>query len=424
MLTALALSVCLQSPLVKPDLDSTVMYEVNLRAFSKQGGFKGVTARLDHLQSLGVNVIWLMPIFPVGKVRSAGGLGSPYAKSSYTMVNPEFGTLADFQALMREARRRKMRVILDWVANHTAWDHPWLKNPSWYTRNEKGEVIIPAGTNWNDVADLNYDSQPMRAAMIDAMTYWVVKQGVDGFRCDFADGVPADFWKSAITKVNAKSPRALLWLAEGARPDHLKSGFDLVWGWPTYGALRDIYAGRKSAQAWTELGLHQKTPMLRYTTNHDESAWDNSAIVNFGGRDAAFGAFVLTALSGGVPLMYTAQELGWAEKIPFFDRSEIDWSSGPDELRRYRVLMQFRATAGKGLVGSVFSNAKVVGFSKVHGGRTTLILVNTSKEAAEILVRAGLKGDWRSVLDSGRTVGVPGDHILKGYQSLVLSRGQ
>ena len=174
------------------------MYEVNERAFSTSGNLQGVINRLDSIKALGVNVIWLMPIHPIGTINS---VNSPYSVKNYFGVNTEFGTLTDLRELVEEAHNRNMAIILDWVANHTAWDNPWIDSTKWYTQDGNGNIISPAGTNWADVADLNYSSQNMRLEMIKAMRYWILTANIDGFRCDAADMVPYDFWQQAISKL-------------------------------------------------------------------------------------------------------------------------------------------------------------------------------------------------------------------------------
>jgi len=199
-----------------PQTEDIILYEVNLRAFSTTGDLQGVIDKLDHLQSLHVNVIWLMPIHPIGTINS---VNSPYSVRDYKAVSSEYGDLATLRALTDAAHARGMCVIMDWVANHTAWDHPWITNSEWYTRDANGSIIMPPGTNWADVADLNFDNQEMRAAMVDAMKYWILEANVDGFRCDYADGVPFDFWQDAISQLRSIPNRSLIMLAEGDRHD-------------------------------------------------------------------------------------------------------------------------------------------------------------------------------------------------------------
>jgi len=196
-----------------PATDDVVMYEVNLRAFSANGNLQGVTSRLDEIKALGVNVIWLMPIHPVGILN---GINSPYCVKDYKGVGTEYGTLEDVRTLTTEAHNRGMAVILDWVANHTSWDNPWIQNTDWYTKNNAGNIVHPPGTNWTDVADLNFDNSDMRLAMIDAMQYWILEANIDGFRCDYADGVPFSFWNQAINKLKL-NPRTVSLLIFGKK---------------------------------------------------------------------------------------------------------------------------------------------------------------------------------------------------------------
>ncbi|MFN6225422.1 MAG: alpha-amylase family glycosyl hydrolase, partial [Bacteroidota bacterium] len=181
-----------------PDTRDMVMYEVNLRAYSSAGNIQGVINRLDSIKLLGVNVLWLMPLHPVGVLK---GINSPYCVRDYKAVGAEYGTLEDLRSLTDAAHSRGMAVLMDWVANHTAWDHPWMANDGWYTQNNQGQVVHPPGTNWLDVADLNYSNQAMRDAMLDAMLYWIYQANIDGFRCDYADGVPFDFWETAWARL-------------------------------------------------------------------------------------------------------------------------------------------------------------------------------------------------------------------------------
>ena len=214
-----------------PATSDVVMYEINERAFSVSGDFAGILPRLDSIKALGVNVIWLMPIHPIGAINS---VNSPYCVKNFMEVNPEYGSLEDLRTLVREAHNRKMAVILDWAANHTSWDNPWIQNKTWYTQDAAGNIIHPAGTNWMDVADLNFDNSLMRLEMIKALKYWVLAANVDGYRCDAADYVPFSFWKQAIDSLQKIPNRELILLAEGARNDHFSAGFKMNFGWSFY----------------------------------------------------------------------------------------------------------------------------------------------------------------------------------------------
>jgi glycosidase len=232
------------------DAKDVVIYEVNIRAFSAAGNLQGVIDGLDHIKALGVNTIWLMPIHPVGQVRSAGGLGSPYSIKNYLEVSSEFGTLAKLRELVEEAHNRNMSVIMDWVANHTSWDNVWMKNKAWYTTDSNGNIIIPPGTNWQDVAELNYNNADMRKAMIHAMKYWVLEANVDGFRCDAVDFVPKDFWKQALDELKAIPNRKLILLAEGGTADNFSSGFQMNYAWDFYNAITAVYKDGKSEHSF------------------------------------------------------------------------------------------------------------------------------------------------------------------------------
>ncbi|MEY3598605.1 MAG: hypothetical protein RL521_1027, partial [Bacteroidota bacterium] len=224
-----------------PNGRDMVMYEVNLRAFSASGDLQGVLSRIDELDSLGINTIWLMPIHPIGTVNS---VNSPYSVKDFKAVGAEFGSLEDLRELTDAAHSKGMFVIMDWVANHTAWDNAWVTaHPDWYTQDANGNIIWPAGTNWQDVADLNYDNNEMRLAMIDALKFWVMEANVDGYRCDHADGVPNDFWQSAIDELRALPNRKLIFLAEGSGVGLLNAGFDMTFGWDFYNGLKNVYNG-------------------------------------------------------------------------------------------------------------------------------------------------------------------------------------
>lgn len=368
-----------------PETKDIIMYEVNLRAFSTSGTFAGVTARLDSIKALGANTIWLMPIHPVGQLNSVGQLGSPYSVKNYKEVSTEYGTLDDLRHLVTEAHAKGMAVILDWVANHTAWDNPWIVNTTWYTRNQYGAITHPPGTNWLDVADLDYSSNAMRRAMINAMKYWILAANVDGYRCDYADGIPYDFWKQAIDTLEAMPGRELILLAEGARKDHFTAGFQLNYGWDYFGGLVSVFKDGQAATGLTTIDANETFNMpagtyrLRFTANHDEVAWNDTPLGLFGGQDGSLAAFVLASFMGGVPLLYNGQEVGCPVKLPFFSRSPIDWNINPGMTRTYKKLLSIRANSEAIKQGTIqtFSDNDVVAFKRISGSEEVLVIVNT-----------------------------------------------
>ncbi len=411
-----------------PATKDIAMYEVNMRAFSADGSLKGVQARLDEIKSLGINVLWLMPIHPTGAIKS---VGSPYSIKNYREVGAEFGTLEDLQTLVKEAHNRNMAVILDWVANHTSWDNPWITEHSeWYTKDAAGNITIPAGTNWNDVADLNFDNAIMKTFMISAMKYWVLKANVDGFRCDHADGVPAEFWRQAIDSLAALPNRQFIMLAEGARANHFWAGFQMNYGWGFYAQLKPTFKNNGSPAALvnahkTELStIPTAATILRFTTNHDESAFTDSPIALYNGQAGAMSAFVLASYMGGVPLIYSGQEVGRADRTPFFTRSAINWQANPDILAEYKRVMAFRQSSKAVKEGTLttFDDANVVVFKRTLTAEEVLVLANVRSGVSNYTLDAALKNtSWKNALDN-TTVNLATQVSLQPYQYLILRK--
>jgi len=324
-----------------PATEDILMYEVNLRAFSPSGDIQGLIADLDRLDSLNINVIWLMPIQEVGEEKS---LNSPYCVKNYLEVGSEYGDLEDLRALTTAAHARGMAVILDWVANHTAWDHPWIEeHPDWYQQDADGNIIIPPGTNWADVAQLDMGKASLRAAMTEAMEYWVLEANIDGFRCDYADGVPSIFWKEALRRLKSIPERRLILLAEGSSRDRFSDGFQIIYSWNYYSRLKDVAGGSAANElSLTHLddyrALGEGYQYLRYSTNHDQSAWDATPVQLFGGTEGALAYAAAAMFSGGIPLIYTGQESGREETVNFFRRDAIDWSENADMQKAFYSL--------------------------------------------------------------------------------------
>lgn len=403
-----------------PDVDKATIYEVNLRAQSSEGTLQGVISKLDHIKSLGTNIIWLMPIYEQGTVNS---VNSPYSVKNYEKISPEYGSLADLRALTDQAHAMGMAVILDWVANHTAWDHPWISaHPEWYTQNANGQIIIPPGTNWNDVADLNFEQNAMRQAQIAAMKYWVLEANVDGFRCDYADGVPFDFWNEAIAALKSLPKRDVLMLAEGARSDHYQAGFDLTYGWNYYTALKNIWNGAATSTLTSTNQLeYGNIPAgkgkVRFTTNHDESAWDASPMTLFNGKNGALAASVVSIFSGGVPLLYTGQEVGKTGTTPFFTNSTINWTANADMLASYQKLYtiynQNSAARGNNISSYQLSN-DLICWKKTNGASSMLILVNVRNSTINITLPPALTGNFTNLV-SGENENITTSMSLPAY---------
>ncbi len=315
-----------------------VVYEVYLRAFSKEGTFNALEQRLPELRDMGVTVVWLMPIHPIGMKNRKGSLGSPYSVQDYYGINPEFGTLDDFKSLVAATHVQGMHLIIDLVANHTAWDSPLItEHPEWYVKDADGK-IIPPNPDWYDVAALNYDEPGLRAYMKEMMLYWVRDIGIDGFRCDVAELVPHDFWVDAIAALREVKP--VMMLAEGASPELHIDAFDLTYAWSTYDMLYPIIHGDESVTQIASTLLREKyryprgAMHLRFITNHDKIFQDAPPVLWLG-PDASRACAVLLHMLPGVPLIYNGQETSSQKMLGLFEKEAIDWSA--DSLA-FRVL--------------------------------------------------------------------------------------
>lgn len=357
-----------------------VVYQANEKIFAKTQSFQAVDARLNEIEALGVNVLWLMPIHPIGQEKS---VNSPYCVKDFKGIKTEFGTLDDLKTLINHAHAKGMKVILDWVANHSALDNPWVTaHPDWYGTPSGDEK------NWNDVKPFNFNNRDMRAAMIDAMTYWVTEADIDGFRCDYAQGCPDDFWKEAIDAIRALKPEAIM-LAETSRLELFTQGFDWMYSWGYLGAIQKVYStSANSVYSASDKELNS-TPegkmRLRYVTNHDAcSEHSNSEL--YKSQAGLLAASCFTYFLGGIPLIYSSQEIGYMNKINFCVPSNssviMNWSSNPETLAAYKKMMQIyheTATLRGGTQTRYTSNAKVAAFSyDVENLGSLLVMVNLS----------------------------------------------
>jgi cyclomaltodextrinase / maltogenic alpha-amylase / neopullulanase len=306
------------------------IYEVNIRQYTPDGTFKAFQKNLPRLKSMGVDILWLMPINPIGVEKRKGSLGSYYSVKDYTAINPEFGTEKDFKELVSEAHKMGMHLIVDWVANHTAWDNVWIKPHSdWYTKDSLGKITIPKGTDWEDTADLNYNNPELRRAMIDAMVYWVKNADIDGFRCDVAGMIPLSFWLHARKEIDKAKP-GCFFLAEDGEPV-IHKAFDATYNWPMKDCMDSIAKGKKDvndlvAVFESEAKRFDKQDIrMQFTTNHDLNTWNGSEYERLG--DDAVDAFtVLTYTVPGIPLTYTGQEEPIKKRLRFFDKDTVGFN--------------------------------------------------------------------------------------------------
>jgi glycosidase len=409
-----------------PDTRDVTMYQVNTRSFSASGNFRGVIARLDSIKALGINVMYLMPIYPVGVLKATN---SPYATRDYNAVGAEFGTLDDLRALVDGAHQRKMAVMIDWVGNHTSWDNPWITaHKDWYEQDSTGNIKY--AQTWKDVAQLNFKNKAMRLTMIHAMKAWVLKANIDGFRCDYADGPPVDFWKQAIDTLRNIPNHKLLFLAEGSRNDDFKAGFDYNFGFKFYGNLKAIYHRNKSVKSIDTVNIKEYAEttdgqgMVRYLTNHDVNSSDGTALDLFGGKKGSMAAFVVVAYMKGVPMIYNGQEVGTPFRLVFpFTGSHIDWSlPNADITAEYKKIIAFRnsnETVRRGDLTS-YSSDDVCAFTKKMGGKKVLVISNLRNKAVSYALPSALANSkWRDAFNNEKAT--LGNSIpLEPYTYLVL----
>ena len=364
-----------------------VVYEIYPRAFSSQGNFNGITARLDNLQDLGVNILWLMPIHPIGQEKKKGTIGSPYAVRDYYGINPDYGTKEDFKNLITEAHRRGMKVIIDIVANHTSWDSVMMKWPEFYEHDASGRITYPH--DWSDVAELNYGNRQLRQYMTDMLKYWIREFDLDGFRCDVAEEVPTDFWENARTELEQIKPDIVM-LAEGHKAELLLKAFDFDYSWPIHSALTNLVQGRgrasdlraewdKEFSEWPRGSLH-----LRFSDNHDE----RRAIARFGEPGALASSALMFTLDG-VPLLYNGMEVGDTTESgapALFEKLPIFWPIAerrPEFPRFYKQMMELRRSSNALRRGTLewlpnSDESRVLTYLRRTKGEEVLVTINLS----------------------------------------------
>ena len=318
------------------EIRDSVIYEVNVRQYSKSGTFEDFTKDIPKLKDLGVKIIWLMPIHPISETKRKGTLGSYYSISNYKEINPEFGNKDDFDKLISEAHKNEMYVILDWVANHTGWDHHWIKtNPEFYTKNSKGEIIDPINPStgeswgWTDVADLNFDNMEMQEEMIQAMEYWVKEHNIDGYRLDAAHSCPASFWKKSIDRLNETKKVLMLAESDGYHTGgfELIELFDMSYNWSGHHVLNRIFKKKTTQKDLKENIVRNINDyssehiLMNFTSNHDENTWAGTVFDRYGNGAKTFAA--LTYFLPGIPLIYNGQEYGLDKRLPFFEKDFI-----------------------------------------------------------------------------------------------------
>ncbi len=364
------------------------IYEVNIRQFTPEGTFQAFIPHIDRIKNMGVDILWIMPMQPIGLEKRKGGVGSPYSIKDYKATNPDYGTLEDFKAIVNKAHSLNMLVILDWVANHTAWDHHWVReSPDFYTKDSLGNMQSPV-PDWADVADLDYDNMEMQAAMIGDMIYWVENADIDGFRCDVAGFVPMQFWNRA--KDSLDMVKDLFMLAEWDEPEMHQTAFHMSYGWAFHHVLNSIAKGEQNAdslEAFLAKDLErfgESAFRMNFTSNHDENSWNGTVKERMG--DAAQTLAVVAATVQGMPLIYGGMEAGLDKRLSFFEKDTVDWSDLKLE-KFYSQLLKLKhdnPAIWNGSYGGqpirINNDANVFAFKREKNGNTLIGIINLSAE--------------------------------------------
>ena len=394
---------------------NAVVYEINVRQYSESGKLSGVSDRLQFLKDLGVDVLWFMPLHPIGEENRKGKLGSYYSVKDYKAFNPEFGTELEFQLFVKKAHQLGFKVIIDWVANHTSLDNDWVKiHPEWYERDASGKILSPY--DWTDVAKLNYNSKPMRAAMTEAMKHWVTKYDIDGFRCDVAFMVPVDFWNENRKALEKIKPMYMLAEME-ANNDinktpavYYTSAFNASYAWTFMGASADLVAGKKSMTEFKSImqknyaELPSSMHKMFFLTNHDENSWNATITERYRENWKAIAVMVYT-LPQSLPLMYTGEEAGLERRLKFFEKDPVKVTEWSDTSRYafYRNLIQLHhmhPALKNNQAGSKFeefnlieeNTGMVYAYKRTSGKSEVIVMINLSQETAHFNIE-GLKLD-------------------------------
>lgn len=409
------------------------IYEVNIRQYTKEGTFKAFEAHLPRLKKLGVDILWLMPIHPIGEKNRKGEKGSYYAVKDYRKVNPEFGTLEDLKGLVNKAHKMGMYVILDWVANHSAWDNPLTEtHPDWYTKNHKGNFQPTLWWDWSDIIDFDYSNPAMRQYMTESLVYWVKEANIDGYRADVAGFIPTDFWDNARAELEKIKP--VFMLAEWDERDLHKNAFDMSYNWALHDALVEVNRGHLDGEGMYLHFAHAQSawPLdaikMNFVDNHDKNSWEDSVFKRMGPYLDA--GIVLTVAAEGMPLLYSGQEAGLNRSLAFFEKDEIPWQAHPvGELYQKLFKLKHENKAlwngkwGGKMIPVVNSAPKhVVSFYREKAGDAVLAVFNFSAKERVISFEDSIQLGVYQDFNSGEQVKMTASSQLKlapyGYQLL------
>lgn len=404
------------------------IYEVNLRQYGPNGSFAGFQKELPRLRQMGVHILWFMPITPISVKDRKGTLGSYYAVQNYRAVNPEYGTLAEWKALVQKAHALGFKVITDWVPNHSGADHPWLKtHPDFYERDSAGNALSPF--DWTDTRKLNYKNPVLRDSMMASMLFWINETGIDGFRCDVAGEVPTDFWKNCIDSL--RKIKDVFMLAEADKPELHNAGFNATYPWSVEGVLYGIYSGKTTLTQLqrtidsVDALLPADAMRMYFTANHDENSWNGTEFERFGEGYKAFAVWTQT-MYRSIPLIYSGQEEPNKRRLQFFEKDPIQWSKY--ELAPfYKTLLELRKNTPALATDASFKKLAtgkddaVYAFVRQKGRSKVVVVINLSHQSQQFTIDdEALQGNARSVFNnSSVTPGRKKQFFLKPWEFVV-----
>jgi len=397
-------------------INNTDVYEVNIRQYTGEGTFNAFMQELPRLKEMGVSTLWLMPITPIAQKNKKGTLGSPYACSDYTSINPEFGTLSDFKIFVEEAHNMGFKVIIDWVANHTGWDHVWtVTHPDYYKQDpETNDFKIASGMD--DIIELDFKNPALRTAMIEAMKYWVTECNIDGFRCDLAFWVELEFWLEARTEL--EKTRALFWLAEADGIDHERyyQAFDAIYTWTWMHKTAEFYKDHWAVDSLKNILYHYNSIgdkdaiKLWFTSNHDENSWNGTEYEKYGDAAKAFAVHSFTW--NGIPLIYSGQEQPNLKRLEFFEKDAIEWNGRYELHEFYQRLLKLRKTnpalrTGDDVVTTHMVNAtaneSLIAYLRKSGDSEVLVFLNMTRQDIQFTIEdEKVNGVYLDVFNSDR----------------------
>lgn len=377
---------------------NATIYEVNLRQYTPEGTFSAFETHLPRLKKMGVDILWLMPLQPIGLEKRKGTLGSYYSIRDYRSLNPEFGNAAEFTHLINSAHRLGMKVIIDWVANHSSWDNTLVKlHPEWYSKSRSGQFHPTAWYDWDDIIEFDFDNPDFRLYMMETMGWWLKEYNLDGFRCDVAGFVPIDFWEETRAYLDQIKP--VFMLAEWESRDLHRNAFDMTYSWSLWEKMKAATSGGKGIGALVEYLAHDVNTFpsdgyrMNFTDNHDKNSWEGNQFSNFG--DAFRLCAVTTCVINGMPLVYSGQEAGLDRSLRFFDKDTIQWKD--HELSQiYTKLFDLKhqnQALWNGNAGGIMERLKndheqdVISFIRVKNGAKVIALLNYSDKKQSVKVK-------------------------------------